>query len=236
MNYLLKFFDITDVKQLIPVAYFSSMLITLPWLFLTQPISIILAVGVLAMLYHLFIIFTTGHMVISHNKSITPVVDNVLTVLFFFSTFITPQVWAGYHIQHHKYHDTDKDPQSSKHRGAFRVLFPTWPLALVDRRTYVKKHRIPINKFLHDYFWYLVVVFCMLVLLLPQEFILFWVIPSSVSFLMGTYSAYFTHCDGYPKDSWNILNQIAMFGEGTDHNKHHKEWDHNGKITSFLYD
>jgi len=216
-----------------PVFQFS-ILITFPLLWSYAGWNSLFVIP-LASLYHLFALSAGGHMVISHNRDAgawTP----VLYTLFFYTSFITPATWAGFHIQHHKYPDTERDPHSPKYRGLKAIFLTGWNPKLIDRKTYIRVSKKPIAKFFDDYFWLLCLIPFLAFYFLPFEAVLLlWAVPASLAITMATTGAYLSHIQGSPGHNALVTVSFA-FGEHPNHRRHHEDPKFNSKLVEQFYD
>jgi len=213
----------STVKFSLPALYQASVFASIPLLFTINPLLVCVAMS-LGILYHYIGISVTGHMIISHQhgKDLQPALYTLLHLFFFYCTLITPQLWAGYHIQHHKHHDTKLDPQARKILG-WRVLIATWNPDLVDIRTYLKTNKIPICKFIAKHYYLLILLLVGVCLLLPLTVsLVFILIPFPLALWLGTLSAYTTHYHGKPSKKLAMIERILYLGEITEHEYHHK--------------
>lgn len=223
-------------KHIIPVAFQMSILITLPLLVYQIGIYAIFSV-LLGPIYHWLAVVVGGHMIISHNRDAGKVMNWVFYTLYFFTTFIPPGLWAAYHIQHHKHHDTKLDPQSVKHHG-FKVLLATWDPKLADVRTFVSHRKKPMSFFYEKHYKKLIWIPVVAFLVLPTTPVLMlWAVPASIGLWLGTWAAYYTHHNGKPVEKFSWLNKFLLLGESELHVHHHKnDWNTNAKISNIFYD
>lgn len=223
-------------EYVLPLVFQLSIIVSLPLLvFKIGPYAILSVL--LAPVYHWLAIVAAGHMVISHNRNAGKIMNWVLHVLFFFTTFITPGAWAAYHIQHHKHTDSPLDPQSPKHHGLKVLSITGWDHRLKDLRTYITHKQKPMSNFFHVNYGFLVCLPLIFFLLVPYEAVLFaWAVPASLGLSLGTWSAYYTHRDGEPVEKFSFINKILLLGESENHKHHHDHWHTNSKLVNIFYD
>lgn len=191
-------------------------------------------VFVLALIYHAVGIALIGHAMLGHGKTIHPVIDNILYTLFYFLTFVSPALWGGFHMQHHKHPDTEKDPQSAVHYGFKTMLLLFWNNNLVDVRTFLRlKKRYMIN-LIENHPWLVAMLPVSLFAVVPWNYILlFWLVPASMCVSLATYSAWHTHRLGSAVKKVHPINQILMLGESARHEAHHDQWSQTGFMWIF---
>lgn len=226
--------QLSTLRKQIPVIYQSSLFVTLPLLYIYGGGWHIAIALLLGWIYSAIFIAIVGHTMISHDFGDPPVwVENILYTMFFYCTLITPPLWAAYHIQHHKFTDTEKDPQSAKHLG-WQVLLATYPVELLDLRTFVKRNKKPICQFLEKYYYYLITIpFIALLLVSPITWLTIMLVPCPIALCIGTLSAYTSHIQGEARVMNNL--EMLLYGEKKDHALHHDDWTH-ARLYNFLND
>lgn len=201
-----------------------SILVWLPLLYTQFGAWAFLLTLVFALQYQFFSISLTGHMLIGHRRSLGKYVDYFFYLLFFYTTFVTPAVWGAFHAQHHKYHDTEKDPQSAKHYGLRVLLFALWNPDLLDKRTFLVLCKNPLIGFIEKHYWLMFALGAIPFVLFPWEYVLlFWLAPTSMCVSLATYSAYYSHKEGHPYEEFNTLHRVLIAGEHKQHADHHKD-------------
>lgn len=220
--------DISDGRY-IPTAHQLAVVLTLPLTVWQLGLWSIPVIFVMSLIYHALVVSMVGHSMLGHRNVINPVVDNILYTVFYYVTFISPALWGGFHIQHHKHADTEKDPQSAVHYGFWRVLIITfWNPTLVDIRTFVSlKKRFMIN-FIEQHPWLVACIPVLLLAVIPWQYVLlFWQVPASLALTIGTYSAWYTHQYGEPVKDFGLMQKILILGEVNNHASHHDNWSRN---------
>lgn len=160
--------------------------------------------------------------------------------------FIGPAIpFAAVHQEHHRYHDTDKDPHSAKFKGHFWT-FVTPQLAPFRRRYLVgdgKEHfrklmRDPILQFQERFYWFIIlgwIAYLLLTTFDPFSIIYGLLAPAGLLKLFANLLFGYSHRGQKPhNDFW--LAMVTM-GEGF-HKEHHDrpwevrnhKWDISGKI------
>lgn len=213
-------------RRYLPILFQMSVFGTMPWLVSLVGVEALWCLP-MAWFYHWLIFSLTGHMVISHGRqSVIP--NQILYMLFFYSTYITPHIWAGLHIQHHKHPDTELDPQSPDYLG-FITFLALYDISLCDRRTMVKHLRTnSMSKFIWRWYLLLLSVPVMFTLLTDIETSLFYYwVPVSLSFTIATFSAWYTHSDLRPRKYFHTWARFLFLGESEYHDRHHEvDWNH----------
>lgn len=206
-----------------------AILLTLPLTVLHFGWASIPVIIVLSLVYHAFIISMIGHNMLGHGNVINPFVDNVLYTLFYYGTFVSPALWGGFHIQHHKHQDTERDPQSAVHYGFWRVLIITfWNPTFVDVRTFIRLKRRHMINLIEQHPWLVAFVPALLFFIVPWQYmLLLWLVPASLALTIGTYSAWYSHKDGTPVTNFGLFQKILITGEINDHASHHDNWSKN---------
>lgn len=189
----------------------------------------------IALLYHFFAISLTGHMIISHERKSIWIPHSILYTLFFYTTLIPPGLWAAYHIQHHKFLDTEKDPHSPDHKGLW-ILLALWNPALIDKRTYVKHRRNTLSNFYEKYYYLLLTVPVIFMFLFPYQWVLLlWSAPAGLALSLGTYSAWYGH-QNYQPVILDTLHTVLFLGEHKNHGLHHDKWSNNSSLLRIFHD
>lgn len=222
-----------NARLIAPVIYQFSWIITLPVLIST---SGILSLGVipLALFWHWISFSLTGHMIISHGCKSRWLPDSVMKLLFFINSYIPVSLWASYHIQHHKHHDTPSDPQSRDYHGKTPLLAYYDP-AKIDVRTFVKSERDPVNRvFTKYYFLLLSLPFWGLALSDVTTILLLWLVPGSLALNIVLFSAWYSHVNFKPVTDLPFWLNILFLGESQYHDRHHRDWNHCEPMTAWM--
>ena len=224
-----------NYRRYLPVSFQLSALVTLPWLVYMLGWQILPVVMLLSLIYHWASFSMGGHMLISHGRTSRYLPDWIFYTIFFYTTYITPHFWASQHIQHHKHPDTDQDPLSPDTWG-WRVLLAFYPEHLTDKRTMVRHLRSnKLSQFFVKHYLWLIALPVLVFFWVPTDlFLLFYAVPASVSFSIATFSAYYSHCDGAPREKMPEWANILFSGESRYHKKHHENWKYCEPATEFL--
>lgn len=213
------------LRKYMPLTFQLSVLITLPVLIMTQPHNVIWVLGI-AWLYHFMAFSLCGHMIISHGRS-SWIPHELLYTLFFYVSYILPDIWAGLHIQHHKHTDTHRDPQSPDHTG-FKSLLALYDTNLTDIRTVIKHRKNnPLSVFFQKYYNFLIVIPVLLTVIFPDSMLMWYWVPGSMSLSIATLSAWYTHVNYEPRRRFHVWAKILFLGESELHDTHHQsDWNH----------
>jgi len=220
------------MRQIIPVLYQFSWIITLP-LTVTVWSWHTLWVIPLALVWHWLSFSLTGHMIISHQQKSRWIPDIILKICFFINCYISPSLWAGYHIQHHKHTDTVSDPQSRDHLG-LKPLIATYDPELCDLRTYVRSEKNYINHFFTRYYWLGVIMAVTVATTTPVWSGLLWLVPGSIAFNIALLSAWYTHKNSEPLSDMPAVMNVLFSGESRYHAQHHADWNHCEPVTKLM--
>jgi stearoyl-CoA desaturase (delta-9 desaturase) len=188
------------------------------WALLTQATPILVAATLfMFFMYKCLGVVATYHRILCHRVGkMNPLVQIICTALGFYGSLLSPVTWAGVHIDHHKYVDTDKDPHSATHlgwRGWFSILWKD----SVDLRVMARLKRDSISNFFHEYYYSLLTL-PLLLLFWPKIFLFFWFIPASMSL-------WSQHISVYNHDETGAKEMPWWFGVLT-MGEHHHKWHH----------
>jgi len=140
----------------------------------------------------------------------------------------SPLGWVYVHRTHHKYSDTPQDPHDPATVG-WKIFFPHMlhygdtinKRLIIDMLT---KQHIAINKY---YMGFILFWSVLLLLISPEIFYFFYVIPFTLSYIALDLFVFLSHSYGYrnfetndnSKNNWFI--SLILWGEGW-HNNHHR--------------
>lgn len=220
------------MRSYIPLIYQFSWLITLPVTVIEWSWHTVWVIP-MALVWHWLSFSLTGHMIISHGAQSRWIPEVILKVWFFINCYISPSLWAGYHIQHHKHTDTLRDPQSRDHQG-FGPLLATYDPVLCDLRTYVKSEKNSVNNFFTRYYWLCVITAIIVVSYTLPWSLLVWLVPGSIAFNIALLSAWYTHKNSEPVKNMPAYMNILFSGESRYHDRHHSDWNHCEPVTKLM--
>lgn len=157
-----------------------------------------------------------------------------------------PIGYAALHRQHHKYTDTDNDPHSPTHKGAWYVTSSWWRFHTVDLKRVVDRLRVPFFTYINK--WEGVIAIKMNIFLFVliyytlglQWFLTLWAAPVALSIILVNFFVNVVlHKDGKPIDrKWVWLFAFSECLHGTHHNGpmklNYKMWDPSGKLIKML--
>ena len=148
--------------------------------------------------------------------------------------------WVAIHRMHLRFHDTDKDPHSPEHLGAWRVHFltmfakvnPKYGIDLIKKKFYMFQRK-----------WYFVINFAyagVLYLIDPFAVIYAWLFPAALVIGFGTLILSANHRDGEPHNDF-VLG-LLTWGDAF-HKVHHDDpskvrlhkWDLSGILIEKLF-
>lgn len=191
------------------------------------------------------------HRLLSHNSFKTnKLIEYIGVTLCSFGNNGSPATWAGVHINHHKYTDTDKDPHTPTLYGLYKQLLIVTSVQVKDpyymKRIIGEGYELSCNrktvikilkssnyyKFLHNQYYYFLFGWSALLLLIggvELALSMHW-IPAFIGNIVTSSTNYFSHNNVFfsyrnfeTKD--NSYNNIflALFNGGESlHNNHHK--------------
>ena len=191
---------------------------------------------------------TTGyHRVFSHGHwKDCPAWARSIFALFGAIGFIGPAIpFAAVHQEHHRYHDTEKDPHSAYYKGHFWT-YVTPQLAPFKRRYLVGDGKDHFRKLLRDpilqvqerYYWFIIlgwIAFLLLTTFDPFSIIYGLLAPAGLLKLFANLLFGYSHRNRKPHNDFWLA--IVTLGEGF-HKEHHDrpwevrnhKWDISGKI------
>lgn len=180
------------------------------------------------LLYTILGVALTFHRVLSHHQyKFNPILEKILILFGTLSNVGSPITWVAVHREHHKFCDTLQDPHSPVHKNALFVLYFSM-FSTVNLRFTKDLLKNKFCIFLHQYYYLIQIPWILLLLLLGGINLIIYchIIPSSVTWLLGSLLNYTNHKFGYTnfnlknKSKNNIFTGILLFGEGW-HNNHH---------------
>ena len=141
----------------------------------------------------------------------------------------SPIGWRGVHIEHHRHSDKEGDPHSPVTRGC-RMFFAMYPFKM-NRFEMRQMITDPFQRFLHEYYTAILVVWALLLLAISIELFLFmFVVTITIQVSFSNISNYFNHhahwgaYRDYDTDDESRNSTwlgLLTWGEGLGHNKHH---------------
>lgn len=188
------------------------------WALITQSTPFLLAASLfMFFMYKCVGVVVTYHRILCHRVGkMNPILQFICTALGFYGSLLSPVTWAGVHINHHKYVDTEKDPHSPTHlgwKGWFSILW----VDSVDLKVMARLKRDPICVFFHKYYYALILV-PLVLLIWPSVFLFFWFIPANMS-LWSQHLTVYNHDENGAMNRGKIYGFLSM-GE------HHHKWHH----------
>lgn len=134
--------------------------------------------------------------------------------------------WAGSHMQHHAYSDTDQDPHSYSKKGWFPVYVNTWGYGFrIKRRFITRLMRDDVLKwFYENYFKLNILIVVVLTLIDPMLIIFGYALPVVLAFHGYGILNILGHYGGKPNNTW--LGNILTAGEGWHANHHRRAMDY----------
>lgn len=180
-------------------------------------IPLLLCSVVMFYLYTLIGVVITYHRILAHRVGkMHPVVEFICTGLGFFGTLVSPVLYVGAHINHHKFMDTERDPHSPHHLG-WKTLFAILWVEGGDMKSMLRMRRNKISNF-YDKYSYPLLFVPLILLIWPKVFFFFWLIPMVAS-LWSQHMTTHGHDENGPK-TMGLLYAIFSCGE------HHHRWHH----------
>ena len=128
--------------------------------------------------------------------------------------------WAGMHMAHHEFSDTEKDPHFT---GWSYLIWKKHNQTQFNKRTLIRLYKDPLHKFLHDY--YMVVVLatiCVLCIFSVQALVFLYLAPLGWLHFVESIHKVFSHDKAGPKDQG--LLEIPFFTGGEWEHKHHHDF------------
>jgi stearoyl-CoA desaturase (delta-9 desaturase) len=146
--------------------------------------------------------------------------------------------WVAIHRQHHKNAETDKDPHSPYILGKFNAWVGFWNYVHLDPRLIKDLRKDKFQKFLHNYYLEIILVYCaFLALINPLLIIFMFAIPACLTLHATSVIIVIAHYHGYKtfelvndqaRNSW--IAHLLSFGEGWHNNHHAKPYLWNQRI------
>jgi len=139
----------------------------------------------------------------------------------------TPVSWTAWHLTHHRYSDTEKDPHSPIHRGKLYCWFLPM-FANINIKFGARLTRDPVAMWFHKWFWFVHLAWLLTLLALyPYGVISLYLAPAALTWALGTAQNVYSHLYGTrayntndaSKNNW--INGLIGFGEGWHNNHHH---------------
>lgn len=177
-----------------------------------------------------------GHRYFAHGQFETSVfVKHILGLLTTLGAIGPLTYWVIQHKTHHIRSDTDLDPHSPN-KGIFFTFYSwTFPQGSNEheylRERFAKKIAIklfgdPYYRFFHRYHYYIIYIFCMILLIIDYNLVLIYALAYCIDFFKLGLINYFCHKIGYRNHNTNdnSMNNIVLgyltLGFGW-HNNHH---------------
>lgn len=145
----------------------------------------------------------------------------MVNVLGIFSGAGPAMTWAGTHVQHHAYSDTDKDPHSHASKGKWAVYVNTWGYGFKIRRRFITRFmRSKILMWFYKYYFHVnIAIVVVLTAIDPLLMIFGYALPVVWAFHGYGILNILGHKNAQPTNSW--IANILTAGEGW-HANHHK--------------
>jgi len=150
----------------------------------------------------------------------------VVNILGMFSGAGPVLTWAGTHLQHHAYSDTDKDPHSFAIKGLLTVYFNTWGYTAHIERKFIKsllRDKL-LRWFYQHYFKLNIAIILILAAINPLLLIFGYAVPVVFAFHGYSLLNVLGHKNGKPSNSW-VANMLTA-GEGWHANHHDRGGDY----------
>jgi fatty-acid desaturase len=164
----------------------------------------------------------TYHRIHNHRThTMNPIMELVCTAFGFYGSLMSPLEFCVSHDNHHKYHDTDKDPHPCKLKG-WKVIFPIlWndSLSSENLRTLVRLKRNKIVNFFYEKYWFLLLLPFLLLLISLPAYLFIYIVPLALS-LLSTSTASLNHDENGPK---NMGFWYGILSGGEHMHKHHHD-------------
>lgn len=151
--------------------------------------------------------------------------DNIKSYLYTIGALVTgvgsPLMFAATHRQHHKFHDTEKDPHSPEHIGWLNVWFMNYNSQRISPRLVRDYLKSNFQKFMNRHWMKLTVAMIVVLVLIDPRIVCFIISPFSVYTFHGSSAInVFGHLNGSPRNSKEVLFWNPW---DTKHKEHH-EW------------
>lgn len=186
---------------------------TLPWILVSLAMFFLMRVVGGAITYHRI-----------HNHrthTMHPVMEFMCTAFGFYGSFVPPLQFCVSHDNHHKYHDTDKDPHPYSLNG-WRILFPLlWNDNAESKnlRTVVRLTKNRITNFFYKNYWFLLSLPFLLLLISVPAYLFIYVVPFTLS-IWSTAVSSLNHDINGPK---NMGFWYGIISGGEHMHKHHHD-------------
>ena len=187
--------------------------------------------GLTLLMYFLifgFGISLTFHRSLTHKAlTLNPIIEMIGKFFASMGGTGSPISWTLIHRAHHKYSDTDKDPHSAK--DVLKYVIGKYPT--VSTRGIRKLAQSKFNKFIHRYYYLLILSYGVIWATLGIEYFCYgFVYPMVLNMIAGHLVNWYTHSeyslnyrlhDTMDTSQNNVLIGLITWGEGF-HNTHHK--------------
>lgn len=164
----------------------------------------------------------TYHRIHNHRTHMMhPVVEFICTTFGFYGSFASPLEFCISHDNHHKYHDSEKDPHPYHLRG-WKILFPILWNDNVNQRnikTAVRLTRNKITQFFYEKYWILLLLPFLLLFISVPAYLFIYFVPATMS-IWSTAIASLNHDENGPKDM-GFWYGVISGGEHM-HKQHHE--------------
>lgn len=164
------------------------------------------------------------HLHISHGKYKDNFLNMAGTIIWLLSGQTSSPLGFSYvHRVHHAHYDTEKDPHSPTHIGAFRVWFLLWNVSEDINPRHIKDFaKSKFQLFLHKYWLHLHVLIVTSLLIVNPLIVLFIISPIVVStFIFSGFGNVRGHAYGEPRD----IPEIILWQPVSWRHKHHHSFD-----------
>jgi len=169
------------------------------------------------------------HRLLSHRSFKTSsIIEKVLAVIGVITTVGSPMAWTAIHRQHHRSCEREGDPHSPHLLGNWRAWFGFWDIEHLDLKLVRDFRRNKFQKFLHFKYLWVIVAYCMALVLIDPWLIVFaYAIPACLCLHSSSSIIVIAHRHGYKtydlkhdesRNSW--IASLITLGEGW-HNNHH---------------
>lgn len=185
------------------------------------------------------------HRYFSHNSFATNKFwHNALAILATLSGTGTVIHYAAIHRAHHRFSDTMQDPHSPYYNGFIKTWFADIDGDIskkIPKKIVVDLMRDPLLRRLHDYYWYLLLGYVIVLGLIdPTLVLVMFLLPIGYSRFCTGLQATISHRFGYrnfdtsDNSTNNLVVNILSLGEGSHNNHHHKQTEYNFGYTGKL--
>ena len=182
-----------------------------------------LSIFLITIIYNIIFNGLFVHMRLSHGNYKDNFINVLGTIIWLLTGQTTsPLAFSYVHRVHHKYTDTDLDPHSPKHLGAWRVWFLLWKVGQVNVR-YIKDFASSkFQVFLHKH-WIMLHVLCVLVFWLINPLIVVFAI-STIVVATFNYSG-FANVRGHAYGEARDIPEIMLWQPVSWRHKEHHDYD-----------